>query len=1001
MFTRHEIPFDTPFLPALARLLLDACGDRLPRALVLLPSSRACGSLRHALLEASGGDGLLLPRILKPGDLVEELAGRLGVDETVAVPPDLRAEVLAPRLTDLAWIHDRPGAAAGTAEQLMRIFDELRRSEQDPGALDDGGPAAPEPMRRDVARVREAWRLYRTAVPRDDLDRELAVVAAAAEAASWPGAPVGDLFVAGFSDLDSLGAQLIRIVAAASETAHLLGFSPGEADLTRLFLTSYSDRDAPTHPLAPGRRVASLLLGKSQGEQGRDTRPYKERLEALASPAKTLAPGGEPLLYACPDPEQESLKVTDLVVEQLRRDPLSRIAVATADRTLARRIADQLFDAGLDLDVTDGDPLTTHADGRLVWALLRAALTDLHGDPLLELLTHPLVTLGQDRVAHARRTLSFEKQVLRGWTSGGGLAALRQRARECDDELQRRDRAGSPEMSDLVDDLAGCLDGLLGLAAGPPADLAEHVAVLRAAWSMAAPDEVLAASGRDEPLKPARRRLVELLDALTDVSPAMPPLKSEEFAALLSRQLGRIQVRPLRSEHLPVQVTGLLEVRLETYDLLVMAGMGESVFPDEPRHRTLLLGPPWRVGHDLLDWRHDLGLDAELFLRLLHNGARVAVTWSREKDGDPTLPSPLVERLLLADPGAANKVDHVTRWRREPDRSDRIGVDQAAFADEPRVRAVLGEPRRLRSISHTALDTYRACPYRFLLERGYELREDERILEELRKKDYGTIAHDALKRFLRPDGPGEAALRAADRATALAALRADVHAAFDSEIGTLPQRRLWAASLLALGDALVDSEIARARRWRIVTREAAFSFNLGELRDWLVAREATHSPLPAEAGAIEIKGRLDRVDATADGSEIRVIDYKTGSLPAAARVASGEDLQLAIYALAVRLGKVEGAPADAALSGVYYGLKRDEVGYRRDKPHLGTDHDLCRDGEAVLATALAMVDPDRGFDLIPSGEDPDRQGAPCRWCAWRGVCRVDEITERATREAVS
>ena len=993
MFTRHALSFHEPFLPGLARLLLDVCGDHLPRALVLLPSSRACGSLRHALLETSGDEGVLLPRITTPGVLIDDLASRLGGIAPADVPGDLRAAVLAPRLMKLDWLRDQPGAAAGMAEQMIRLFDELRRQELDPGALNDGGPPAAERIRRDIERVGESWELYREAVSRDDLDREREIVDAAQAADPWPGKPTCDFFVAGFSDLAPLGARLIRTVAANADTAHLLSPVAGDDPLTRLFLASYSDGEAPTHPLAPGRQAAAILLDESPDSPGRDLRPYPERLANLDDPVAVLRPNGRPLLHTCPDPEQESLLAAGLVVEQLRQNPRSRIAVATADRVLARRIADQLFDAGLDLDVTDGDPLTVHADGRLAWSLLRTALTGLHADPLLELLTHPHVTFGLDRSAHARRTLSFEKQVVRGKTAGNGLAGLRRRAAERDDEVRRVRPNTTAEMTELVDDLADCLEDLIALAAGSPVPLATHVAALKKAWTAAAPDHALASTPEDEALKPARRHLIELLDALSGISTRISPLSTADFAAILSRQMSRIQVRPLRLAHLPVQVTGLLEVRLEHYDLLVLAGMGETVFPDEPKRRTLWLGRPWRERNDLPDWRWDLGLDAELFLRLMHNGEHVAVTWSREREGRPTLPSPLIGRLLLAAPEAPETTDRIAPWRREPLDANRIGDEQAVFADEPRARPVHGSSRPLTSVTYSALRNYRACPYRFLLENGFGLREDKRILDGLRKKDYGTIAHEALRRFLADDGPGEAALRRADRPAALEALGNDVGLAFEAEVDHQSQRRLWAATLLAVGPEIIDAEIDRARRWRVVARESGFEFTLAELQTWLETDGGSSSPLPSGIAGIIFKGRLDRVDLSDDGAEVRVVDYKTGSTPSARTIVTGEDLQLSVYALAVKLGKVDGVPANATLSGAFFSLKKGTIGYARSRPHLEADHDLARDAATILESVAAMADRTQAFDLIPVDVDPDHPKAPCRWCAWRAVCRVDETKE--------
>jgi ATP-dependent helicase/nuclease subunit B len=1005
MFTRHEIPFDTPLLPAFARLLLDACGDRLPRALILLPSTRACGSLRHALLEASGREGVLLPRILTPAGLVEELAGRMDDLAPPAVPRALRAAVLEPRLADVDWLRGRAGAAWGMAEELVRIFDELRRHGLDPGDLDGGGATAPELQQRDVARVREAWRLYREAIPRDGLDREREVVDFACAAERWPAPPVGDLFVAGFSDLPPLTTRLIRAAARAAAHAHLVGVAPGENPLTRLYLAAFSDRDAPTHPLTPDRQVAAALTGRESEPLGRDERPYPDRLSGLGDADAILAPGGEPLLRPCADPEQESRLVADLVITRLREDPRSRIAVATADRALARRIADQLADAGMDLDATGGEPLSAHAAGRLVWALLRTALTDLHPEPLLELLTHPLVDFGRGRSAHGRRTLTLERDLLRGRTAGVGLDALRARAVRRDTRLREKLPDVRPEMTELVDDVAGALGSLLALAKGEPAPVADHLAALREAWDRAAPEDPLSVPAEfgvlPDPSWPARRELHRLLADLDAVAAALPPLSFRRFAAMLSRLLAATEWRPHRSVHLPVQVTGLLEARLETYDLLVVAGLGESVFPDEPRRRTLLLGRSWRERNGLPDWRQDLGLDAELLLRLLHNGKRVVVTWSREQDGRPALPSPLLGRLMLATARPPDAAPRAPLWRRAAAAADDPDADQAIFATEPRARPVHARSADLACVSHKALRAYLDCPYRFLLQWGFRLSEPEVILEELRKLDYGRLAHEALARFLREDGPGVRALAARDRDGALTALHDDARVVFADAIDETSRRRLWEAAFLAMAADIVGHELSVAGTRRCIAREQPFAFTLGELHAWLSARGAAPPGLDDALAAIACEGRIDRVDLGLGGDIVHVIDYKTGDAPTKKSVATGEDLQLAIYALAVRLGKVPGAPPEAELAGAYYGLKPDAVGFDPGKPHLGPGHDLVRDGAALLAAATAMADRDRDFDLVPPDTVPDHKDAPCKHCPWRGACRVEEPVFAASAEAAS
>src|SRR6185437_9319359 len=105
----YSIPFDKPFLDTLvAGLMRRARRDplALARMTVLLPTRRAARSLREAFLRVSGGEAMLLPKMVPVGDLdPDELAFRsdegdaagTGFDLPPAVPP-LRRQLLLTRL---------------------------------------------------------------------------------------------------------------------------------------------------------------------------------------------------------------------------------------------------------------------------------------------------------------------------------------------------------------------------------------------------------------------------------------------------------------------------------------------------------------------------------------------------------------------------------------------------------------------------------------------------------------------------------------------------------------------------------------------------------------------------------------------------------------------------------------------------------------------------------------------------------------------------------------
>ncbi|MBE0566057.1 MAG: hypothetical protein IH621_08880, partial [Krumholzibacteria bacterium] len=96
------VPFAADLLAHVAGELLAALpgaadGD-LADALVLLPSARACRDLEHRLLERSGREALLLPRLLTDTQWADELAAGLGLDDDDLPDDRIRPLLLARRL---------------------------------------------------------------------------------------------------------------------------------------------------------------------------------------------------------------------------------------------------------------------------------------------------------------------------------------------------------------------------------------------------------------------------------------------------------------------------------------------------------------------------------------------------------------------------------------------------------------------------------------------------------------------------------------------------------------------------------------------------------------------------------------------------------------------------------------------------------------------------------------------------------------------------------------
>src|SRR5579883_3360893 len=140
----YTIPGHLPFLDALvAGLLAESAGDplSLSRALILLPTRRACRALREAFLRASEGRALLLPQMRPVGDLGEDeldfaAAAAASAADAADIAPAAALDAARPRLgraDRTCGAAARPGGDAGArAGALPRRGAERKRRSRRP-----------------------------------------------------------------------------------------------------------------------------------------------------------------------------------------------------------------------------------------------------------------------------------------------------------------------------------------------------------------------------------------------------------------------------------------------------------------------------------------------------------------------------------------------------------------------------------------------------------------------------------------------------------------------------------------------------------------------------------------------------------------------------------------------------------------------------------------------------------------------------------------------------
>ena len=205
---------------------------------------------------------------------------------------------------------------------------------------------------------------------------------------------------------------------------------------------------------------------------------------------------------------------------------------------------------------------------------------------------------------------------------------------------------------------------------------------------------------------------------------------------------------------------------------------------------------------------------------------------------------------------------------------------------DPAIAAELGRrfgPQKV--LSPTALETYVACPFRFLLEHVLRLESLEDPREEVEKTRRGAAFHRALARFHQqqsqvnllalndhelPEGITDELIAEIDRAVEEYAMRAPSRAT--AELWRLEGIRLKRAANRYRGHWLEFRKPWREKQ--IAPRPFRFEADFG------VSGENVAEALVISVGGVDVRigGRIDRVDLTEwEGMQgFWVIDYKTG-----------------------------------------------------------------------------------------------------------------------------
>lgn len=904
----YTIPPGLSFVDLLAAGVLDEYQDKietLPTLHVLLPTRRACRALRDAFLRKTGGRPILLPRIQPLGDVEEdELSLLLSAQNRLDLPPSIaplrRQGLLAQTLLAMPDYAKSPDQALALANELGRLMDQIHTEGLDIknlATLAGAEFARHWQITLDFLKIiAEHWpAILAEQGAIDAADRRDRLIRALTQ--SWAeNPPPFPILAAGSTGSIPATALLLKTIASLPqgrvvlpgldrdldpESWNAIDDTHPQATLKTLLETCGIAREnvtlwpaaanASTAPGLPARQHLASEITRPPATSG----AWQNRVIAPEDMATALSGIRR---YDCDTPQDEAATIAILLRETLET-PGKTAALVTPDRTLARRVAAACRRWALTLDDSGGRPLNHTPIGNFLLLTARAA-TDFAPVALLSALRHKTASGGMAQAQFRRLTQKLDALILRGPKPAPGLSGLRARLmnRVTEDQISENTAA---ELIAFLDRLQTIFDPLSHQAQAetPPPFLTLLEAHLQSCEALAATQTDPGATilWRGEDGEAAALFLAELRQA----APLMPDMVFTDYPQALETLLRPVAVRPAFGAHPRLTILGQLEARMVRADRVILGGLNEGTWPDDPGHDPWM-SRPMRRTFGLPSPERTTGLSAHDFVAGFC-APEVFITRSLRADGAPTVPARWLQRLDVVLQAHGIDPAHLTHGP-HPALARQLDLHQNTTRASERPAPTPPLSARPRRLSVTQIDTWLRDPYAIYARFILKLKKLDPLEKETDLADRGTILHAAFQKFVEtfPGAiPDNAPLHFLEM----------THAEIKRRSMDPALWQLWKPRLLRIGEAFSAQE----KEWR--TRARIFC-----------SEKSGTMELSAPAGPFTLSARADRIDRLKE-SGFALIDYKSGGNYNTNAMQSGALPQLPLEALILENGGFENAPA--------------------------------------------------------------------------------------------
>ena len=979
-----NMPSGVPFLEMLAKGLRRRYGDELQSGLILLPTRRAVRGLGDAFVTAAAEDGVraaLLPRLRPLADIDPEEPPFEPGELVGKVPPAIDGTLRRFEMARVvAAYHERAmdlpldaATALALADPLLAILDdaaleEAKLTETDAWAKLIGEAAKHFQDAATLYKIIQDFWPARLAELKMEEPQSRKVKLLDALISHWTDNPPDyPVIIAGSTGSLRATRRLMRVVANLPKGLVVLpGFQATDNDETWESIDEQHPQYAmkllinglDIHRGDVRDFVKDIVEDRSKNE----TRIARTRLleEALVPASRTYdwlkriakleedfgqsifddAVKGLSLIEARSDAE-EALAIS-LILRESLEDTAQTAALVTPDQALARRVRARLARWGVEVDMSQGEPLAETPVGVFLDAVL--SLSETPEAPLEKavLFGHALTGLGR---SHA--------EVLEVW-------------HEIERTAYRVEiRPGDPEreLTDIEVDLNHALRPLLELEGTATAPVWAS-ALITASEQLAVRPEHHGSHylWRGE----AGERAAQLLEHIIMFGDNLPPVDASGFKRLMRHLMTGIVVRPRGGTHPRLSILGPLEARMLEADIIILGGLNEGTWPAIPSPGPFLSrGMRRDMKLSLPERRY--GLAAHDFFELASN-PKVYMTRSKRSDSGPTIASRWVWRLKTLLQGAVGKDGVKTRlstadqYLALAQRLDYVSAKAVKPAMEPKPKPPKDKrwtTDKKRSLSITEVKTFIRDPYSIYGKHVLGLKRLKDLGHENGASEFGSAIHLGIENFLTI---AKAPFVEADDAALIAAF------------GDAFSLYKYSPEVIAKEQARFKS-IAQALRLELNARHAE-GYEQKGLEVW---GEAT---IPGRD--FTVRGKMDYVERGIDGYGF--VDFKTGSPAGDKEVAAGFDPQLPLAAFILREGGLKNhKPANTARLG-YMRVKGSNADFKYTPiGKIKTVEELVEDSIETLQKLI-----DRFDDPLTPYESQVRAQYTNSWSDFDGLARRAE-----------